>query len=206
MSKLITILSVIAFVVVSCGGRVTRVQTLSLPGPNPTNFSFPLPLMEIYSKAWEAFSIEHQTGKPIFGRENRVTNIENILFAECATNAVFGQVVFRDPANAQDIYLHTFGTPFVLSTVYRGKDGALPFIATFHIHLVASGSNTVVTVTASDCKVITGTKFGFGPCGPGQGYVYENVKPTTVEEYFILRYLGGFIGTTNMPKAIEPRS
>ena len=67
------------------------------------------------------------------------------------------------------------------------------------------GSNTVVTVTASDTEVVTGTKFGFGPCGPGQGYVYESVKPTTVEEYSILRYIGSYIGVTNMPEVIKPK-
>ena len=155
--------------------------------------------------AWQALSIEHQIDQPIFGRSPVAAHLEDTLDAECATNAVFGQAVFRDPANAQDIYLHTFHTAFVLSSVYRGKDGGLPFIATFHIHLAASDSNTVVTVIASDTEVVTGTKFGFGPCGPGQGYVYQSVKATTVEEYSILRYVGSFIGVTNMPEVIKPK-
>ena len=161
-------------------------------------------MAEAHTKAWQAFSIEHQIAQPIFGRSDLATHLEDTLSAECATNAVFGQAAFRDPANAQDIYLHTFHMPFVLSSVYRGNDGGLPFIATFHIHLVANGSNTIVTVTASDAEVVTGTKFGFGPCGPGQGYVYESVKPTTVEEYSILRYIGSSFGVTNMPEVIKP--
>ena len=102
-----------------------------------------------------------------FGRSALAAHLENTLFAECATNAVFGAAVFRDPANTNDIYLHTFHTPFVISSVYRGGDGGLPFIATFHLHLVADGSNTIVGVTASDTEVVNGTKFGIGPCGPG---------------------------------------
>lgn len=113
--------------------------------------------------------------------------------------------MFHDAANAHDIYLHTFHTPFVISSVYRGRDGGLPFIATFHLHLTTSGSNTLVAVTASDTEVVNGTKFGFGPCGPGQGWNYARVKPTTVEEYSILRYLGRSLGVTNMPGVILPK-
>jgi len=205
MTKILTSLFIIAFASTSCSGDVTRVQTISLPSPNPTSFSFPLPLAEVHTRVWQAFSIEHQIDQPIFGRSDLAAHLEDTLSAECATNAVFGQAAFLDPANAQDIYLHTFHTPFVISSIYRGKDGGLPFIAIFHIHFVASGSNTVVTVTASDAEVVTGTKFGFGPCGPGQGYVYQNVKPTTVEEFTILRYIGSYIGVTNMPEVIKPK-
>ena len=112
--------------------------------------------------------------------------------------------LFRDPLNAHDIYLHTFHTPFAISSVYRGRAGGLPFIATFHLHLRPAGSSTVVTVVASDTEVVNGTKFGFGPCGPGRGWNCERVRPTTVEEYSVLRYLGRYLGITNMPAVILP--
>jgi hypothetical protein len=204
MTKIQTAFFVTVFPAVSCIGSMTRIETVSLSNQNPTSFSFPLPLEEVHTKAWQAFSIEHQVDQPIFGNSTNIS-FESTLFAECSTNTVFGEAVFRDPANTNDFYLHTFHQPFVLSTIYHGRDGGLPFIAVFHLHLVASGSNTVVTVTASDTEVVTGMKFGFGPCGPGRGYVYERVKPTTVEEYTILRYLGSFIGVTNMPEVIEPK-
>jgi hypothetical protein len=204
MTKSFTTFFISAFAAVSCIGSVTRVQTASLPIPNPTSFSFPLPLAEVHVKAWQAFSIEHQIDQPIFGSCTNIS-FESTLFAECSTNAVFGEAVFRDPANTNDFYLHTFHKPFVVSTIYHGRDGGLPLIATFHLHLAASGSNTVVTVTASDTEVITGTKFGFGPCGPGQGCVYESVKPTTIEEYTILRYIGDYLGAANMPEVIKPK-
>jgi hypothetical protein len=163
-----------------------------------------MPVAEVHEKAWQAFSIEHQVSQPIFGRSSSIS-IKSTLFAECATNAVFGEAIFRDPVNAQDIYLHTFHSPFVVSPVYHGSQGGLPFIATFHLHLVASGTNTTVSVIASDVEVINGTKFGFGPCGPGQGNAYVSVKPTTIEEYSILRYLGSYLAVTNMPPVILPK-
>jgi hypothetical protein len=113
--------------------------------------------------------------------------------------------VFRDPANTNDIYLHSFHNPFTLSPVYRGRGGGLPFMAVFHLHLSASGSNTQVTITASDAEVINGQKFGFGSCGPGYAWNCERVKPTGIEEYVILRYLGRALGVTNMPEVILPK-
>jgi hypothetical protein len=204
MTKNLTTIFAVALAAISCSRGVSRVQTLALPSPNPTSYSFPLPLEEVHARAWQAFSINHQVDQPIFGRSPVAAHLENTLFAECATNAVFGEALFRDPANAHDIFLQTFHTPFVISSVYRGRGGGLPFIATFHLHLATSGSNTVVTVTASDAEVVNGTKFGFGPCGPGQGWNCERVKPTTVEEYSILRYLGRNLGVTNMPPVILP--
>ena len=152
----------------------------------------------------QAFSIEHQVEQPVFGRSAPASHLENFFSAECATNVVFGVTVFHDPANTNDIYLHTFHMPFVISSVYRGRNGGLPFIATFHLHLTKTGSNTNVRVTAFDTQVVNGTKFGFGPCGPGQGWNCESVRPTTVEEYSILRYLGRYLGITNMPAVVLP--
>ena len=204
MTSRLTIIIALALVAASCSRGVSHVQTRSLPAPNPTTYSFPLPLEEVHTRALQAFSIKHQIGDPIFGRSASKFHLEPVLFAECSTNAVIGEAVFRDPANAHDIYLHTFHTPFAISSVYRGREGGLPFIAAFHLHLASSGSNTVVTVTASNTEVVNGTKFGFGSCGPGQGWNCERVQPTTVEEYSILLYLGRYLGITNMPAVILP--
>jgi hypothetical protein len=203
MTKTLTTILAAAFVTVSCSHGVSRIQTRSLPGPNPTTYSFALPLEEVHAKALEVFSIEHQIGQPVFGRYG--LGFKSVLSVECATDTVFGKAVFRDPANGQDIYLHSFHSPFVTSAVYCGREGGLPFIATFHLHLTGSGSGTVVTVAASDTEVVNGTKFGIGPCGPGQANNYVRVKPTTVEEYSILRYLGSNLGVTNMPAVILPK-
>ena len=198
--KVLAPLFAIALATVSCSGSGSRIETSSLPSLNPTSFSFPMSVAEVHEKALQAFSIDHQVDQPIFARQAGL-GFESTLFAECATNAVFGEAIFHDPSNAQDIYLHTFHTPFSVSPIYHTSQGGLPFIATFHLHLVASGTNTTVTVIASETEVINGTKFGFGPCGPGQANVYVSVKPTTIEEYSILRYLG----VTNMPAVILPK-
>jgi hypothetical protein len=204
MIKGLTLILAVALLAVSCTRGVSRIRTRPLPQPNPTSCSFPLPLADVRDRALEAFSIEHQVNQPIFGRSAITMHFEDILSAECATNAVFAKAVFRDPANTNDIYLHTFDMPFVTSSVYCGRNGGLPFIAAFHLHLTSSGSNTLVKVTALDTQVVNGEKFGVGPCGPGYGWIFEKVQPTTVEEYSILRYLGYYLGVTNMPEVILP--
>ena len=204
MSKSFTVVLAVAFAAVSCSHGVSRIRTRSLPSPNPTSYSFPLPLEEVHTRALQAFSSEHQSRKPIFGKSASPVHLESILSVECLTNAVVGKALFADPTNAHDIYLHSSHSPFTTSSVYRGSDGGLPFIATFHLHLASSGSNTVVTVTASGAEVINGTKFGIGSCGPGQRWNCVRVRPTTVEEYSILGYLGRHVGITNMPAVILP--
>ena len=205
MTKSLTASLAVALVSVSCSLGVSRVQTRPLPTPNPTTYLFPLPLEEVRTRSLQAFSIEHQIDRPVFERPASTAHLKSILSAECSTNAVFGEAILRDPANTHDIYLHTFHSPFAISSIYHGRDAGLPFIATFHLHLTTSGSNTFVAVTASDTEVVNGTKLGFGPCGPGPGWNYARVKPTTVEEYSILRYLGSFLGITNMPVVTLPK-
>lgn len=205
MTKSLTTILSVALVAVSCSPSASRIQTRPLSIPNPTTYSFPLPLEEIRTRALQAFSIEHQIDEPIFGRTVSTTHLESVLSAECSTNAVFGEAIFREPANAHDIYLHSFHSPFVISSIYHGRDGGLPFIATFHLHLTTSGSNTIVTVAASDAEVVNGTKFGIGPGGPGQRWNYARVNPTTVEEYSILLYLGRYLSVTNMPAITLPK-
>ena len=195
----------VAIVATSCSRGVSPVQTRPLLQSNPTSYSFPRPLAEVRAAAFQAYSLDHQAGQPIFGKSKSAVQLETMLFIECATNAVFGEAVFRDPANTNDFYLHSMHSPFVLSSVYHGRNGGLPYIAAFHLHLTTDGSNTLVSATALDTEVINGMKFGFGSCGPGYGWNCEPVKPTTVEEYSVLRYLGQYMGLTNMPDVVMPK-
>ena len=207
MRKGVTIaLVAVTFAAVSCSHGVSRIRTQALPSPNPTTYSFPLPVEEVHTKALEAFSMAHQCKQPIFKKPATTDYWRSTLVAECSTNTLMGKSVFADPANTPDIYFHSSHTPIAISAVYRGRDGGLPLIADFHVHMAGSGSGTLVTVRASETEVVNGTKFGIGSCGPGQHWNYVSVKPTTIEEYSILRYLGQYLGITNMPAVILPRS
>jgi hypothetical protein len=190
----------VASLATSCGPHI---RTKTLPHPNPTSRSFPLSVPEVRAAAMKVFSLDHQVADPIFGHQS--IQFCSALFLETATNTVFGEAVFRNPANSEDLYLHSLSEPIVPSTVYVAKSGGLPFVASFHLHLEGVASNeTVVTVTALDSQIIAGKHFGFGSCGPGFANSYQSVKPTTVEEYTVLRYLGNFVGATNLPAVVYP--
>jgi hypothetical protein len=204
MWKRFTILLAVALAVVGCSHGVSRIRTGVLPSPNPTSYSFALPVEEVHAKALQAFSRDHQYKEPVFKQPPSTDYWCSTLLAECSTNALCGKAVFNDPANARDIYLHSSGTPFAISAVYRGRDGGLPFFSTFHVHLADNGPGTVVTVSASDAQVVNGMKSGLGSCGLGRHWNYVKVRPTTVEEYTVLAYLGRYLGVSNMPAVVAP--
>jgi hypothetical protein len=204
MSKNFAMGVAVAFAAVSCSQNVSRIRTHSLPSPNPTSYSFPVPVEEVHTRALQAFSRDHQYKEPIFKKPAKTDYWESVLPVECSTNVLFGRAVFADPANAHDLYLRSSHTPIAISAVYRGRDGGLPFMADFHLHLAGSGSETVVSVKAFEPELVNGMKFGLGSCGPGLHWNYAKVKPTTVEEYTILAYLGRYLGITNMPPVILP--
>ncbi|HTS18750.1 MAG TPA: hypothetical protein VMP11_14340 [Verrucomicrobiae bacterium] len=197
---------------VSCNRGVSRIQILALSQPNPTTYSFPLAVGDFHARAVEAFSTDHQVKDPIFPVPPEATSLRgemlwssNFSVELSGAGGVFSSV-FTNLDNDNDIYLQNFDMPFTLSPLYRGRNGGLPFVASFYLHLVAaSSSTTVVMVTAMDTRVINGEHYGVGPCGPGYGWRYDPVKPTTVEEYTILRYLGDHVGISNMPPVILPR-
>jgi hypothetical protein len=200
----IFLLVILALGCLSCSRGISRIQTHAIAQSNPTSCTFPFDLESVRAHAIEAFSIDHQIKNPVFARPSTTTTMESFLSVECSTNAIFSESLFHNPVNSNDVYLHSFGGPFTLSSVYRGRKGPLPYLASFHLHLSPAGSNTLVTISASDTKVINGEKFGFGSCGPGYAWNSEPVKPTTVEEYIILRYLGRYLGLTNMPPVVLP--
>ena len=204
MWKGFIIVLAVALSAVGCSHGVSRIQTHSLPAANPTSYSFPLPVEEVHARASQAFSGKHQRGEPIFARPASADHWESILSAECSTNTILHKALFADPANTHDVYLYSSHKPIAISSVYRGRYGGLPFVADFHLHLAGNASDTVVTVRASDTEVVNGKKFTIGPCGPVNAWNYVKVKPTTVEEYFILSYLGRYLGITNMPAVILP--
>ena len=204
--KIFAVCCAVALIVVSCSKKSTshiEASVFSLPRPNSTSFSFPYPLAKLHDLTLDAFSTEQQITNRVFGK--LPLTFAAILTVETSTDAVFFRKEFSDLANTNDIYLHSFHTPINISTVYHEQNAGLPFIASFRLHLAASSSDeTIVSVTALDTQVIDGERFGVGPCGPGMGNRYETVKPTTVEEYILLRYLGNYLGITNMPAVVVP--
>lgn len=204
VNKRRTAIYVLAFLATSCSINTVHVRARPLPKPNPTYYSFPLPLDELRAKSLEAFDLPRQMARPIFGSAFIRMVFSDTFCVETATNAAFGTAIFQNPANVNDIYLHTFNQPFEISPVYYAREGGLPFFGAFHLHLTSVGSNTLVTVTALETKVASGSTSGCSAVAIAPTLMYKKVEPTTVEEYTILKYLGDYLGQTNMPDVIRP--
>src|SRR6185436_13352570 len=96
------------------------------------------------------------------------------------------------PGNDRDLYLGDDADPLWDSPIYRGPHDGLPFHAHFHVHFAAiSPTATSVSVTALETYVINGQTTGM----PGHGRARREVRvePTSVEEYVVLRYIGGIL-------------
>lgn len=179
-----------------CGARLHRERLVT---PNPTAYTFPFPFQEVHEKALLAFSSEAQSESP--DSPTRRPLFASTLYLE---PVVDHSGMVAGATTPYDFTLRGVHEPLVRSKVYYGPDGGLPFFASFHVRLANTGSNTLVSVKAFDTEVINGTGFGWGPCGPGRGNKYKKVKPTTMEEYMVLRHLGRYLGVTNMPPLVSP--
>ena len=193
----------VALSAVGCSHGVSRIRMQTLASPNPTSYSFPMPVEKVHAEALRAFSRDCQYTDPIFNQAGKTDYWRETLLVENSKSR-YPNPIFNDPANAHDILLSADGTPVVVSAVYRGRDGGLPFFARFHLHLAGNGPETVVSVKTSEARVVNGQRYGCGSCGPGWHWNYKTVQPTTVEEYTVLSYLGRHLGVTNMPAVIVP--
>lgn len=199
-------LSVLVIMSAGCSTGVSPVRQLRLVTPNPTSYDFDVPLPEVHACAMHVFD---GFGVPdaVFGPRpaRRGLPYADSFSVEDKANAVFGSDIFKDPANANDVYVFNRLQPLVASPVYRGRTGGLPFSAAFQIHIVARSANrTRVTVIAHDAKITTGQRFGLGSCGPARILQTERVEPTSIEEYEMLRYLAHALGVTRMPPPRVP--
>src|SRR5436190_18747020 len=172
----------------ACAPRIERHPLPELKA-NPTEHVFGLGRDAIHDGVIGVFTAEHQLAEPLFGPIARdrppegEVFINPLLSVETSNAAFFGKQVFEDPANVNDLYLYGLHQPLWRSPVYRDSKGGLPFIATFHLHLVAEGPNrTKVSVTALTPRVINGRRLGFGEDGFGRQWREVRVKRTTIEE------------------------
>jgi hypothetical protein len=193
-----------------CTKGTSVVHRLALDVPNPTSYDFAVPVAVAHDRAKEAFAAIDAPDAVFGHRPSRALGSDEVSYAshfsvEDGSDPVFSQSVFRDPANVNDVYVHTFHTPIVASSVYRGRHGGLPFIGAFQIHMVALDENhTRVTVVAHDTEILNGLAWGIGSCGPGYGWRHQRVPPTSIEEYAMLRHLANALGASGLPPPHVP--
>jgi hypothetical protein len=185
----------------ACGATSGLVET---PGPlekrmparpNPTSFVYNKPLDVLRGDVIK--SLEDIDPGRRFNADFSTTTIA--FFVETKDeDSVFSRDIFSDPANSSDLFVHSYGTPInPPEPVYYANGKPLEYFADFHIHFEAvDAASTRVTVRAHRPRVVNGSEC----CGPhGSVAIYQDVEPTTVEEYRFLQLIGHVAGTENMP-------
>lgn len=111
----------------------------------------------------------------------------------------------KKPENALDFLLvPSNGDPIDYSYVYTKGLKGLPYIATFHLHLVEQDSlHTKVVINTLDPQVVVGK--AFFPTFPhwGIGSRRKSVERSTIEEYEILKKIGDGLNQ-KMPEVKYP--
>lgn len=209
LMKLLTVTFIailIAIIVYTFRWNTTPLSEEKLENDNPTHYLFDLDLMSVRKKTISGFSIDSQIeNRNIFSFENHARPKfarKIMLTLETADKVLFGKDVFKNKDNKNDIFLHSFGEAITSSTYFSlGKP--LLYEAQFHIHFEPKTENqTIVFINVINPVVLKGIG-GYGPHGSYPGKV--PVKPTTVEEYKVLRYIGYLLGKSDMPAVNYPK-
>jgi hypothetical protein len=176
-----------------------------LSTPNPTSYSFKVPLGEAKKKISEGFHPRTQVTSPFYRslglREAGSGNSYLSFKLETAEDAVFSKKIFEQHRDMIDFHLHTYGTA-INSRTYFAFGESLPYVATFAVSVETKGQHTLVSIITIDPNVLK----GFG--GIGLHGTYEarlSVEPTTIEEYSLLLYIGNLLGVTDMPPLRLPK-
>ena len=157
-----------------------------LPALNPTSYDYQADLSSVQVAITQAFAKDSK-----------------LHLAWKDDGNPFAINIFSQHGTHNDAYLYNFHEPIGLSKVYFRGGEPLPYIASFHLRLLAlDDKKTRVQVAARDSEVIA----GLNPIGVhGPANIYVSVYPTTVEEYEILLRIGRELAESNMAPLILPK-
>ena len=185
----------------ACSESPGPLEKRPLAQMNPTSYVFARPLADLRKDALTAFNDFEQARA--FSSQISLSSFPVIVNTrEDMTSEA--DSIFADPVNAKDFYITSLDMPInPPNPVYYSAGKPLEYFADFHIHFEpVDGKNTKVTVIAQRARVVNGS----GCCSPhGSVAIYQDVEPTTVEEYRFLEWIGRITGTKNMPPITLPR-
>lgn len=163
------------------------VERRPLLRPNPTAIDVSAPIENV-----------HQCFRRFDAQDPPLTINRERLQIEWRESAVFAPPsIYKNPANAQDVYAHNFRFPLGDSAVYHIKDKPLPYIASFHIHITPlDAQKTRVEVNTIEPKVVAGKEMTLLSHGAYRD-VHEDVAPTSIEEYTILVQVARCLGVAD---------
>jgi hypothetical protein len=179
---------------VSCGESPGKVEKRAFE-PNPTSYIFAKPIADLRKDILATLD-NFEVMRPFYASFAP----EGGYYFSARTKAdgsAASNGVLDDPAAANDIYLQAYGAVIGPSPVYSVRGKPLPYTSEFHLHFESvDEKNTRVTVIPHNPRVANGSKC----CSPHGLYtIYQDVEPTTIEEYRILQLIGQVVGTKDMP-------
>jgi hypothetical protein len=176
----------------SCTESPHSVEIKKIVQPNPTNYLFNMPSRRLRDTVLKLFSDSAQdddpTLKSVFTDRILPEHPFQVSFVpETSDNAVFGADYFKNAGTSNDIFLYPMGS-YWYSPVYFHNNKPFLFSSSFAFRFKdISSRQTLITVIVVDPGISNGTKC----CGPGGDYaIIQKVKPTSVEEYALLFYIG----------------
>ena len=195
MKKFTTVLLLFVGLTASCGESPGRIEKRPLAQMNPTSYVFERPLADLRKDALVAFEDFNQ--QRAFNNDVSVSSL--MIGADTTeTDPYLGAELFADPANANDVFIDLNGFPIIPPIpVYYSRGQPLEYFVDFHIHFEqVDAKNTRVTVNAIRPRVVNGSEC----CSPhGVVAIYQDVEPTSIEEYRLLEWIGRIAGTKDMP-------
>lgn len=194
MTKILILAALVVGLVTACGESPGPVKKRQLAAPNPTSYIFAAPLPELRARLLAELD-DFARMQPFYESFSE----SSFYFAkETSERPLFAPHVFADPANVHDIYLHTHGGAIESPTpVYFARGKPLRYFAQFQLHFEEiDKNNTRVSVITYGSRVANGAEC----CGPhGKVAIFQDVEPTSIEEYRLLEWIGRITGTKEMP-------
>lgn len=165
----------------------------SLPKPNPTSFVFETTIEQVHAALVKGQS-------DLLPRWDVETK-DDVAFEQ-------SRAALERAGNEYDGYLYcpSGGRSRKSEVYFLSKDQPCKYGADFHIHLTRlDPAKTKVEVFPHRPWVYVGEiSRGAPPLAWHRRGIFVRVRPTTIEEYMILRNLGSELGVTNMPPVIVP--
>lgn len=141
----------------------------------------------------EAFKGMRQVGNPVIPfppGEKRDMSLAFSVEAVSDCLVAQGLGLCGSPEHAEDVILHSWGSPKFYSQSYACGDKPLKAHAVFVVHFRRiDGGATELEITSRESWVSNGRRWGYGHGGYGPYAQTDAVAPTGIEENMVARYL-----------------
>jgi hypothetical protein len=189
-----------------------KVQQKILVHPNPTSYTFNLPLNVLRDTIFKMFDISSQWNDPILMRifyfrfpEDDPKIMQADFSASVYSDPGFGDVYFKEPGTRDDIFLFDMAN-YWKSPIYHSNGEPFEFTSSYAIQLKAIDKNTTrITIKSIGSEIVNGT-LCCNPHSPSGHYSNtQSISPTSVEEYTLILFIAEKLGIKGLPSLELPK-